>query len=355
MRLKNELGSDSNQSSLNKSSPQHFKEFVLTQKPHPLSRRRFSQGLATAVVALPLHSFGQAKVTRIIVAFPPGGPVDFVARTLAEQLGKELGQQVIVENKAGGNGAIAAEFVSRATPDGTTLWLTSVGAVAINPALYDKLAYDPVRDLTPVSLVVNNVEVLVVPANAPYNTGAEMVAAARMPGAKLTMASSGTGSVPHLAMELLNDAAKINILHVPYKGAAPAITDVIAGHVNGFFGDIPGLIGHIKGGKLKAIGIAAPKRHPLLPEVKTFNEMGVPGVDSDNWNALFAAKGTPAADAERVSQAVRRTLNDAAVKTKLLQSGAEPAPSTSAELAALLKSDSAKWAQVVKSKNVKPD
>lgn len=289
----------------------------------------------------------QAKITRVIVAFPPGGPVDFVARTIAEQLGKELGQQVIVENKAGGNGAIAAEFVSRAAPDATTLWLTSVGAVAINPALYEKLAYDPVRDLTPVSLVVNNVEVLVVPADAPYNTGAEMVAAARKPDAKMTMAPSGTGSVPHLAMELLNDAAKINILHVPYKGAAPAITDVIAGHVSGFFGDIPGLIGHIKGGKLKAIGIAAPKRHPLLPEVKTFAEMGVAGVDSDNWYALFAAKGTPPAEADRVSQAVRRTLNDATVKSKLLQSGAEPAPSTPAELTLLLKNDSVKWANVV--------
>ena len=322
-----------------------------------LNRRRFTQALAASAVTVtvPGFSHAQARITRVVVAFPPGGPVDFVARTIAEQLSKELGQQVIVENKAGGNGAIAAEFVSRAAPDGTTLWLTSVGAVAINPALYEKLAYDPVRDLTPVSLVVNNVEVLVVPANAPYNSGAEMVAAARQPGAKLTMASSGTGSVPHLAMELLNDAAKINILHVPYKGAAPAITDVIAGHVDGFFGDIPGLIGHIKGGKLKAVGIAAPKRHPLLPEVKTFAEMGVAGVDSDNWYALFAAKGTPAAEADRVSQAVRRTLNDATVKSKLLQSGAEPAPSSPVELAALLKSDSAKWAQVVRSKNVKPD
>ena len=323
---------------------------------HPeLSRRRFTQALTAAAISLPLASLAQGKITRIIVAFPPGGPVDFVARTIAEQLGKELGHQVIVDNKAGGNGAIAAEFVSRAAPDGSTLWLTSVGAVAINPALYEKLAYDPVHDLTPVSLVVNNVEVLVVPANAPYNTGADMVAAARQPGSKLTMASSGTGSVPHLAMELLNDAAKINILHVPYKGAAPAITDVIAGHVDGFFGDIPGLIGHIKGGKLKAIGIASPRRHPLLPEVKTFEEMGVSGVDSDNWYALFSARGTPATEADRVSQAVRRALNDPAVKTKLLQSGAEPAPSTAAELATLLKNDSVKWARVVKAKNVKPD
>jgi tripartite-type tricarboxylate transporter receptor subunit TctC len=317
--------------------------------------RRAFNAAALAALTLPTLASAQGKTTKLIVAFPPGGPVDFVARALAEQLAKELGHAVIVENKAGANGAIAAEYVSRAAPDATTLWLTSVGAVAINPALYDKLAYDPVRDLTPVSLVVNNVEVLVVPANAPYNTGAELIAAARQPGSRLSLASSGTGSVPHLAMELLNDAAKIKLLHVPYKGAAPAITDVIAGHVNGFFGDIPGLIGHIKGGKLKPIGIAAPKRHPLLPDVKTFDEMGVPGVDSDNWYALFAAKGTPAADAERVAQALRRTLANEAVKAKLVASGAEPAASSPAELAALLKADSAKWARVVKANNIKPD
>jgi len=297
-----------------------------------------------------------AKITRIIVAFPPGGPVDFVARTLGEQLGKELGHQVIIENKAGANGAIAAEYVARSAPDAQTLWLTSVGAVAINPALYGKLSYDPQRDLTPVSLVVNNVEVLVVGANAPYNSGAEFVAASRQnPGQPLTMASSGTGSVPHLAMELLNDAAKINLTHIPYKGAAPAITDVIAGHVNGFFGDIPGLISHIKSGRLKAIGLAATRRHPLLPEVKTFEEMGVPGVDSDNWYALFAAKGTPAAEIDRVNQAVRRALNHEAVKARLQASGAEVAPSTPAALAALLKNDTAKWTRVVKAKNIQPD
>ena len=326
-------------------------------KPQHLIRRAGLLTLACASLLLATAALAQqAKVTRLIVAFPPGGPVDFVARTLGEQLGKELGHQVIIENKAGANGAIAAEYVARSAPDAQTLWLTSVGAVAINPALYEKLSYDPQRDLTPVSVVVNNVEVLVVGANAPYNTGAEFVAASRQnPGKPLSMASSGTGSVPHLAMELLNDAAKINLMHIPYKGAAPAITDVIAGHVNGFFGDIPGLISHIKSGRLKAIGLAATKRHPLLPEVRTFEEMGVPGVDSDNWYALFAAKGTPAAEIDRVNQAVRRTLGNEAVKAKLQASGAEVAPSTPAALAALLKNDTAKWTRVVKAKNIQPD
>ena len=321
-----------------------------------ISRRGFTLTAGAAALSLATGLRAQTKVTRIIVAFPPGGPVDFVARTLAQALGKELGQQVIVENKPGANGAIAATFVSHSSPDANTLWLTSVGAVAINPALYDKLPYNPQTDFTPVSLVVNNVEVLVVNASAPYNTGAEFIAAARKRSANpITMASSGTGSVPHLATELLREAAGVDLMHIPYKGAAPAITDVIAGHVDGFFGDIPGLIGHIKAGKLKAIALAAPKRHPALPEVPTFSEMGVQGVDSDNWYALFAPKGTPAADTEHVNQAVRRALQDATVSSRLGASGAIPAPSSPAELSALLRKDGEKWARVIRARNIKAD
>lgn len=322
------------------------------------TRRTLALCLAGAALGLGISpiAFAQPKTTRIVVAFPPGGPVDFVARTISEQLSKELGHTVIVENKAGANGAIAADFVSRSAPDAQTLWLTSVGAVAINPALYPKLAYKPAQDLTPVSLVVNNVEILVVNAKTPYTTGAEFVAAARAATATpLTMASSGTGSVPHLAMELLNESAKVKLMHIPYKGAAPAITDVMAGHVDGFFGDIPGLVGHIAAGKLKPIGLAATKRHPRFPDVKTFAEMGFAGVDSDNWYALFAAKGTPAADAERVSQAVRRALADPAVKSKLEASGAEVAGSTPAELAKVLERDTQKWTRVVRANHITPD
>lgn len=324
----------------------------------PSLNRRTLIGLAAAAclaVAAPTALAQSGKVTRLVVAFPPGGPVDFVARTVAEQLGKELGQQVIIENRAGGNGAIAAEYVSHANPDGSTLWLTSVGAVAINPSLYEKLAYDVQKDLQPVSLVVRNVEVLVVPASAPYNSGADFVAAARSSKQPLTLASSGTGSVPHLAMELLSDAAKVPLLHVPYRGAAPAITDVIAGHVDGFFGDIPGLVPFIKSGKLKPIGIAAEKRNPLLADVKTFAEMGVPGVDSDNWYAIFAGKSVPVAEVQKISVALRKVLADEGVRTRLLASGAEPAPSSPAELAALLKKDGEKWGRIVKAKKIKPD
>jgi tripartite-type tricarboxylate transporter receptor subunit TctC len=294
-------------------------------------------------------------MTRIVVAFPPGGPVDFVARALAEQLGKELGSTVVVENKAGANGAIAAEWVSRAPPDTRTLWLTSVGAVAINPALYPRLGYRPATDLAPVSLVVSNVEMLVVSARAPYGTGAEFVAAARESGKPLTMASSGTGSVPHLAMELLNEHAGVRLAHIPYKGAAPAITDVVAGHVDGFFGDIPGLIGQISAGKLKPLGIAASRRHPLFPEVRTFAEMGIAGVDSDNWYALFAPRGTPAAETEKMARAVQRALHAPSVRIRLEASGAEVIASTPAELARRLEADTRKWSRVVRANGITPD
>ena len=309
--------------------------------------------VGTAVLAAAPHLvLAQAKTTKIIVAFPPGGPVDFVARSISEALSKELGQPVIVENRAGANGAIAADYVIKSPADGNTLWLSSVGAVAINPGLYPKLSYDPKRDLAPVSLVVNNVELLVVNPNNPANNPAEFVANAM--SKSTNMASSGIGSVPHLAAELLADATGAKLVHVPYKGAAPAINDVMAGHVDGFFGDIPGLINNVKAGKLKPVGLAATQRHPLLPDVMTFEEMGIKGVDSDNWYALFTTKGTSPADIERLNKAVQRALADETVKARLSNSGAQPASSSPAELAALLEKDSQKWARVIKSKNILP-
>jgi tripartite-type tricarboxylate transporter receptor subunit TctC len=172
---------------------------------------------------------------------------------------------------------------------------------------------------------------------------------------RTTMASSGTGSVPHLAAALLADVTKAQLVDVPYKGAAPAITDVMAGHVDAFFGDVPGLINNVRAGKLKPIAMAADKRHPLLPEIKTFKEIGIEGVDSDNWYALFTTKDTPAAEIERLNQAVIRTLNTESVKKRLLDSGTLPAGSTPEQMRDLLKKDSEKWARVIREKNIKPE
>lgn len=300
-----------------------------------------------------LAGFANAQsnnIIKMVVAFPPGGPVDSMARSLVEPLGKELNAQIVIENKPGGNGAIAAEYLAANPADGKTLWFTSAGAVAINPGLYDKLSYNPVKDLAPVSLVANNVEVLVVNPNSPANNAAEFVALAK--SKELSMGSSGTGSVPHLALEQLNDSASVKILHVPYKGAAPAITDVMAGHVDGFFGDIPGLIGYIKSGKLKPIGLAADKRNSAIPDVKTFNEMGIKGVDTNNWYAVFVKAGTPKVDIERLSMALKKVVKQDPLNSKLSQSGSEPVGSTPEELSNVLKRDIAKWSQLIKAKKI---
>ena len=306
---------------------------------------------ALALSAAPL--FAQTKITRLIVGFPPGGPIDFVARLMAEQLGKELGQQVVVDNKTGANAGIAADFVAKSAPDGQTLFLTTTGPVSISPSLYEKLAYDPVRDLTPVTLVCNTDEVLVTSINNPANTVPEFIAAAKLKAGGATMGSSGIGSMPHLAMELLADVTKTQLRHVPYKGVGPAIIDAIAGHIDGLFIDVPPALANIKGGKLKALGLAAPKRHPLLPDVRTLDEMGIPGVDSNNWYAVYTAKGTPAAEVERLNAALRRTLESEGVKSRMMASGVVPAPGTPAALAALQKQDTDKWARVIKLRNIK--
>jgi tripartite-type tricarboxylate transporter receptor subunit TctC len=305
--------------------------------------------LILALLVAPIAS-AQA-VMRIVVAFPPGGPVDLVARTIADQLGKELGRQVVVENKPGGNGAIGADAVARAAPDGGTLWLTSVGAAAINPVLYDKLAYDMQRDFAPVSLVVNNDELLVVNPKNPAVSASDFIDNAKKSG-QTTMASTGIGSIPHLALAQLALATDTKLLHVPYKGAAPAITDLLGGQVDGFFGDIPGLIGHVKSGKLKAIGIAAPKRSSVLPDVPTLAEQGIPGVDSNNWYGLFAPAKTPPETIAALNRAVRATLATPAVSEKLIAAGAEPMASTPQELAAMTRSDTEKWGRVIRANKI---
>ena len=316
-------------------------------------RRAFAQLPLAALTFAALPAFAQTKATRIVIGFAPGGPIDFLARLLSEQLGKELGQQVIVENRTGANAGIAAELVSKAVPDGQTVFLTTMGPMAISPSLYDKLAYDPVQGLVPVTLLCNTDEVLVTSSSNPANSVPEFIAAAKQKAGGATMGSSGIGSMPHLAMELLADVTKTPLRHVPYKGVGPAIVDAIAGHIDGLFIDVPPALANIKGGKLKAIGLAAPKRHPLLPEVRTLDEMGIPGVDSNNWYAVYTSRGTPAAEVERLNAALRRTLESEGVKSRMLAAGIIPAPGTPAALAALQKQDAEKWARVIKLRNIK--
>ena len=316
--------------------------------------KRYLLAAAFAALLMPaVHA--QPKTTRIVVSFTSGGPVDAVARTLSERLGKELGRTVLIDNKPGANGAIGAVDVMKSAPDGSTLWFTSVGAAAINSSLYEKLPYDMQRDFVPVSLVVNNVELLVAQQSNPAKDAAEFVAATKKRNEPAPMGSSGTGSIPHLAIEQLADSSGARLLHVPYKGAAPAITDLMGGQISGFFGDVPGLLGHLQGGRLKALGVASGKRHPSLPDVKTLEEQGIKGVDTNNWYALFAPARTPPDIVEALNKAVRNTLANPAVREKLLKTGTEPVGSTPQELAATQKRDAEKWATLIRAKNIKAE
>jgi tripartite-type tricarboxylate transporter receptor subunit TctC len=295
------------------------------------------------------------KPLRIIVAFAAGGPVDAMARTIADPLGKSLGRTVIVENKPGASGAIGAGEVLKSEADGSVLWLTSVGAAAINQSLYSKLSYNMQKDFTPVSLVANNVEVFVVNEKNSAKDAKDFIAAAKAKKEPLPIGSSGKGSIPHLALLQLEQSTGVDLLHVPYNGMAPALNDLLGGQVDGFFADVPAVMAQIKGGRLKALGMASKKRHPLLPEVKTFEEQGFKSVDTNNWYGLFASAKTSPEVVKALNKAVQQAVSDPAANAKMTQSGAEPKFSSPEELGAMLKVDTEKWAQLIKSRNITGD
>ncbi|MCA0324590.1 MAG: tripartite tricarboxylate transporter substrate binding protein [Proteobacteria bacterium] len=303
----------------------------------------------------PTLAQSSGKPVRIVVTFAPGGPVDTMARTIADPLAKALGRTVIVDNKPGANGAIGANDVLRSDADGSVMWLTSVGAAAINQAIYPKLSYNMQKDFAPVSLVANNVELFVVNANSPAKDAAEFVATAKTKKDSQPIASSGKGSIPHLALLQLQQAAGVDLLHVPYNGMAPALTNVLGGQVAGVFADVPAVMGYVKSGKLKALGIASKTRHPLLPDVKTFEEQGFKAVDTNNWYALFVSSKTPPETIKSLNQAVRQAVADPAASARITESGAEPKSSSPEEMGALLKADADKWTKLIKSRNITGD
>lgn len=321
----------------------------------------WAQGCTRALAALSLLALAAApfaaaqaqSYTRLVVAFPPGGPSDLLARVISEQLGKELKQNVVVENRPGGNGAIAALFVAHEPPDGKTMWLTTAGAVTINPDLYPKLAYD-MKDYAPVSLVVNTPEMLVVNTKNPAKDGKEFVDNAAK-ASQTNFASSGIGSMPHMGIELLTKATKVPFLHVPEKGAAPAISDLMGGHVDAFIGDVPGVAGLVQSGGLKPLAIASSKRSELFPQVKTFEELGIKGIELNNWSGMYVAGKTPAPIVDGINQAIRRTLADPVVRQKLIALGVDPQASSPAELQTMADADRAKWGQVIRENDIKPE
>jgi tripartite-type tricarboxylate transporter receptor subunit TctC len=296
-----------------------------------------------------------SRIIRMVVAFPAGGPTDFVARLLADKLKALLGQSVVIENKPGANGAIGADYVARGEADGHLLFMTTVGAVAVTPHLAAKVSYDPLKDFAPVTLVVRPTTVLVVRPDMPVNSAKELAALARDKPNAIPFASTGSGSMPHLALELYQAAAGVKFLHVPYRGAAPALTDLLGGQVQALFADTPVLLPHIRGGKLKPIGAASASRNPILPDVATLAEQGFSDTTADNWYGLLAPAKIPPAVVAKLHDAVVAALNDPDVRDKLVQSGAVPSPTSSAEFGKVLSDEYARWGRVVKEKSIRED
>jgi tripartite-type tricarboxylate transporter receptor subunit TctC len=323
--------------------------------------RRLASALVAASAALPWFVTSvsaqdfPSRIVRVVVAFPAGGPTDFVARLLADKLKSLLGQGVVVENKPGANGAIGAEYVARGEADGHLLFLTTVGAVAVTPHLAAKVPYDSIKDFAPVTLVVRNTTILVVKPDTPVNSAKELAALARNKPGAVPFASTGTGSMTHLALELFQSAAGVKFLHVPYRGAAPALTDLLGGQVQAMFADAPVLLSHIKAGALKPLGAASAARNAALPEVATLAEQGFADTVADNWYGLLAPAKTPPAAIAKLHDAVVAAIDAPEVRDKLVQSGAVPAPTSSAQFGAFLADELARWGRVVRERNIKED
>jgi len=283
----------------------------------------------------------------MIVASSQGGGTDLAARVVGQKLPATLGQQVIIDNRAGAAGNIAAEIAAKSQPDGYTLVMVSASH-AINATLYRKLPYDTVKDFVPVSQVTGSAYVFLVNPSLPPKTFTEFITFARGSKGKLSYASSGNGQAGHLAMELLKTLAGFDAVHVPYKGGAPAMTDLIAGHVDAFISSPPASVAQVKAGKARALAVTSLKRSDLLPDVPTIAESGFPHYEVNGWNGLLAPAGTPAAIVNRLQSEIAEILKQPDVRERLAANGLDGVGSTPAQFAALIKAEIGKWAKVVK-------
>ena len=315
--------------------------------------------LLIAVIALAAAGGVQAqsaypnRAITMIVGFAPGGGTDAVARILAKSLGDSLGQQVVVENKAGAGGNIATEAVARAAPDGYTILLGSVGSLAVAPHVIANLGYAPLRDFAPITMAVVFANVLVVQASLPIQSLADFVKLAKDQPGTVTFGSSGILGAGHLAGELLKIRANIDIVHVPYKGGGPAMQGMLGGQVASIFATPVSSGGQVKAGKIRAIATTGPKRAALLPDVPTVAESGYPGYEAMNWYAYLAPAKTPKDIVERLNRELLKALNDPAVTELLHKQGLEPSPSSPAELAQYMERESEVWGKVVKQAGIK--
>jgi tripartite-type tricarboxylate transporter receptor subunit TctC len=288
---------------------------------------------------------------RLIVPFPPGGPNDIIARVVSQKMQAILKQTIVIDNRGGQGGVLGTDLVAKAKPDGYTIAIASAGALAISPSM-EKVAYDTLKDLAPVTLVAKVPEMLVVAENVPAKNMAELVALAKKQPGKLNFASSGPGSLPHLAGELFKLTAKIDIVHVPYRGAAPAVNDLLGGQVQMVFLDLPVLLPQVKAGKLRPIAVGAEKRVPTAPDVPTTAEAGMPSLLTENWYGMVAPAGTPKVVVAALNKAAVEAMKDPDVVSKLSSQGAMLIGDTPDEFRAFIASETAKWAKVIKDAGV---
>jgi tripartite-type tricarboxylate transporter receptor subunit TctC len=311
----------------------------------------FAAGQAAAQTA---QNF-PARALRMVIHFPPGGPTDFVGRGLGQRLSEVWMQPVLVENRPGAGGVIGIETVLRAPPDGYTILFGTGGSLALAPALNPKLPYDVFKDLAPISLLVINPQILVVHPSLPVRNVNDLVKLARSKPGQINYASVGPGSPNHMGIELLKSMTGINMVHIPYKGTAPAVTDLIAGQVSLMFNSMPSVLPHIASGRLRAIAVGSARRSPAAPDIPTVAESGVKGFQYVTWYAFMAHAGVPRDIIARINAETVRALNDPEIAKRFSSQGADPAPSTPEELGRFMRAEFEDWRKVIKAANIKLD
>lgn len=316
----------------------------------------FKPLLAAALLALPVPASAQnypSRTIKFVVPFPAGGPADTIGRVIAEKLGGQIGQPVVIENRAGAGGVTGVAAVAKADPDGYTIGIGSAGALAINVALQEKMPYDPLKDLTLITQAVSAPELFVVSPTLKLNTLKEFVDRAKAELGKLNFASTGAGSMPHLAGELLKLKAQIDLVHVPYAGAAPAVNDLVAGHINAMFADVPVLLGAVQSGKLKALAVGSKSRVSVLPDVPTTAEVGLPEVEADNWYGIVAPVRLPADVEKKLQEQILMALRSEDVKGRLGKQGIGVVANSTEDFRKYVAAETARWTQIVKDGNIR--
>jgi tripartite-type tricarboxylate transporter receptor subunit TctC len=293
------------------------------------------------------------KPIRLVITYPPGGNTDLVGRALALKLGEFMGQQVVVDNRGGAGGVLGSMITAQSAPDGYTIMLGTSAGMVINPLLSRKLTYDPVRDFAPVSMVVIVPQLLVINPQLPVKNVRELIAFAKAKPGYLNAGSSGVGTPNHFGTELLKWLAGVDIVHVPYKGGAPALTDLLGGQIQMAFSSVPAVLPHIKAGRLVALGVGSAKRSPALPNIPTIAEAGVPGYEYTTWYGIFAPAKTPRTLIARLNTEIVKAMETPDIKDRFTALGGDPDPGTPEELRAYMANESAKWAKIIKAANIR--